>query len=236
MARPLRNPIMQGLLSGLLTAWLRLCLSTMRWTREGQDQAEAVWAAGGGVVVCFWHSRVSLAPGCWPLDRAQPPRVLISLSPDGEFIARAVGRLGFPAIRGSSAKKTALDKAKGGAAALRDALRWIRSGGGIAITPDGPRGPAETMAEGAVVLAQAAGAPILLVGLASEPAFRLKTWDTALVPRPFARGGMVWKRLDPPARGVDLEALAKDWAAELSALTRRAEALCGARRSGVRAP
>lgn len=223
--RPLRSPLIQSALAWLLAGWLRLCLSTIRWRHENLAGAERVWASDGGAIVCFWHSRIALAPACWPLDRAQPPRALISLSADGEFIARAVGRLGFPAIRGSSSKKSAPDKAKGGAAAFRDVLRWIRGGGGVAITPDGPRGPAETMAEGAVMLARASGAPVLLVGLACRPALRLGGWDNGLLPLPFGRGAIVW---DGPIAWSDQdapEAVRADWAARLSAATARAEAL-----------
>lgn len=223
--RPLRSPAVQAVLSWLLAGWLKLCLSTIRWTHENRQAAEAVWDAGGGVIVCFWHSRIGLSPACWPLDRAQEARALVSLSPDGEFIAKAVARLGFPAIRGSSAKKGAPDKAKGGGEALRDVLRWIRSGGGIAMTPDGPRGPVEQMAEGAVVLAKASAAPVLLVGLACKPVVSLNTWDKAQLPLPFGRGAIVWDGPIQPDRDMATEAAAEAWAVRLSAATRRAEAL-----------
>ena len=221
--RPLRSPFVQGLLSRLLAGWLRLCIATIRWRQENLEGAQETWTSGGGAIVCFWHSRIALAPACWPLDKAQEPRVLISLSPDGEFIAQAVSRLGFPAIRGSSSKKEALDKAKGGAAAFRDVLRWIRSGGGIAVTPDGPRGPAEEMAEGAVLLAKASGAPVLLVGLSSRPEMVLDTWDQARVPLPFGRGAIVWDGPIVWEDGADLGVVRQEWAARLSAATRRAE-------------
>ena len=223
--RPLRSPAVQGVLSWLLAGWLRLCIATTRWTHENRSAAEGVWRAGGGVIVCFWHSRIALSPACWPLDRAQEPRALISLSPDGQFIARAVERLGFPAIRGSSAKKGAPDKAKGGSAAFRDVLRWINGGGGIAVTPDGPRGPAETMAEGAVMLARVSKAPVLLVGLATTPGVTFDTWDRAKLPLPFGRGAIVWDGPILWADGDDIETQRTVWAERLSAATRRAEAL-----------
>jgi lysophospholipid acyltransferase (LPLAT)-like uncharacterized protein len=215
----------QELLSWLLAGWLRLCLSTTRWSHENREAAEAVWDAGGGVIVCFWHSRIALAPACWPLDRAQEPRALISLSPDGEFIARAVGRIGFPAIRGSSSKTSARDKAKGGSAAFRDVLRWIQGGGGVALTPDGPRGPAEEMAEGALTLAKMSGAPVLLVGLASAPGITLNSWDRARLPLPFGRGAVVWDGPLRLGRDADVAQARADWSARLSAATRQAEAM-----------
>lgn len=222
--RPLRSPVVQAILAWLLAGWLKLCIATTRWRHENRAVAEEIWAAGGGVIVCFWHSRIALSPACWPLDRAQEPRVLVSLSPDGEFIARAVQKLGFPAIRGSSSKKGAPDKAKGGAAAFRDVLRWIQDGGGIAVTPDGPRGPAEEMAEGAVLLARMSGAPVLLVGLAAS-GLTLDTWDRARLPLPFGRGAIVWDGPITAGRETDMAAARVEWAERLSVATRRAEAL-----------
>ena len=223
--RPLSTPWLQSLLAWLFAGWLRLCLATTRWRYENREMVEAIWDGGGGVIVCFWHSRLTLAPACWALDRAQEPRVVVSLSRDGEFLARAMEKIGFPAIRGSSAKKGAPDKAKGGTSAFRDSLRWIHGGGALALTPDGPRGPAETMAEGAVMLARVSGAPVLLMGLASRPAATLGTWDKAQLPLPFARGVVVCDGPIRIGRDADLAALQIEWAERLSAATRRAEAL-----------
>ena len=73
-------------------------------------------------------------------------------TPDVEVIAKAVALQGIPAVRGSSANKdkAAKDKsarAKGGTQALRDGLKQLKIGA-LAVTPDGPRGPARQMAEG----------------------------------------------------------------------------------------
>ena len=88
--RPLRNPAVQSALAWTLAKWMRFCFATIRWTHVNREAAEAVWDQGGGVLCVFWHSRIGLAPACWPLDRAQPAKALISLSADGEFIAKAV--------------------------------------------------------------------------------------------------------------------------------------------------
>ena len=226
-----RRPDVQGALAWLMAAYLRFALATIRWKNVDRACAEAVWdlprETRPGVIVCFWHSRIALSPACWPLGRAQEPRALISLSPDGQFIAGAVQRLGFPAIRGSSQKASDPAADKGGAAAFRDVLRWIKGGGGVAITPDGPRGPAETMKDGAPLLGRVSGAPVLFVGLAARPCLRLGSWDRAMIPLPFGRGAIVWAGGAPVARDADTEALASEWSARLSELTRRAEEMVG---------
>lgn len=223
--RPLRNPLVQSALAWTLAQWMRFCFATIRWTHENQPLAEAIWAKGGGVLAVFWHSRIGLSPACWPLDRATPAKALISLSADGEFIAKAVARQGFPAVRGSSAKKGEPERAKGGSQALRDGLRQLKVGG-LAITPDGPRGPAGVMAEGLPMLAKLSGAPVLFIGLSCRPALRLNSWDRAVIPLPFGRGAIVWDRVNFP-EGAALSDVTPEWTRRLNAVEARADALTG---------
>lgn len=226
--RPLRNPVIQAVLAWTLAHWMRFCFATIRWTHQNRAVAEKVWADGGGVLCAFWHSRIGLSPACWPLDRAQPAKALISLSPDGQFIAKAVARQGFPAIRGSSSNKDKADRAKGGTQALRDGLRQLKVGG-LAITPDGPRGPMREMAEGLPLLAKLSGAPVLFIGMSCNPAIRLNSWDRAILPLPFGRGAIVWD-IDHYPEGAELTDVARDWTARLTAVEAAADALVGLER------
>ncbi|HEV7229381.1 lysophospholipid acyltransferase family protein [Brevundimonas sp.] len=227
--RPLRNPVIQGILAWTLAQWMRFCFATIRWTREGEAEVEAIWAHGGGVIPIFWHSRLALAPASWPLDRATPSKALISLSPDGQFIARAMGRIGFPAVRGSSANKDKAQAAKGGSQALRDGLRQLKVGG-LAVTPDGPRGPANMMGEGVPLMAKLSGAPVVFLGLSCRPAIRLGSWDRALVPLPFGRGAIVYETATYPEDAEPAD-VARDWAARLTAVEARADAITGLERA-----
>lgn len=224
--RPLRTPWVTRGAAALMAGYLKLVYATLRWTRVDEAKAQGVWRQGGGAILCFWHAYIPIGTRTWPQGpERQEIRALISQSADGEFIAQVMAHLGFPAVRGSSKKRKDPGKNKGGEQAFRDMLRWVKDGGAMAITPDGPRGPAETMEKGALVLAQLTGAPVLMVGLATKPCLRLKTWDRTVIPLPFARGAMVWDGPLTAPRGADAEALAGEWAARLSALTRRAEAM-----------
>ena len=226
--RPLRNPVIQSVLASMMAAWLRFCYATIRWTHQNQGAAEAVWKQGGGVLAVFWHSRTSLAPSSWPLGRAQPVQGVISRSADGEFIAKAVARLGIPAVRGSSSNKDKAERDKGGAQALRDGLRQLRVGG-LAITPDGPRGPVRSMAEGLPLMARLSKAPVLFIGLSCNPAIRLNSWDKALIPLPFGKGAVVWDRADFP-EGAELTDVIADWTARTTAVEAQADAITGLER------
>ena len=230
--KPLRSPWVMSLLVNLMSGYLALTYRTLRWTREGQEIANDVQAkalAGrSGVILALWHSRVPVGPATWPQGADRPEiRVLVSQSRDGEFIARVIARLGLPSIRGSSLKKTDAAKNKGGEQAFRDMVKWVREGGAMAITPDGPRGPAEVMQKGALALARMTGAPVLFVGVAMKPCIRLNTWDRTIIPLPFARAAMVWDEPAVMTRDDDPDALVESWAARLSAVSRRAEAIVG---------
>jgi lysophospholipid acyltransferase (LPLAT)-like uncharacterized protein len=223
--RPLRNPLIQRVLSSILTAWMRFCFATIRWTHEGREHAERVWAAQGGVICAFWHSRIALSPASWDLTRAQPTKALVSLSSDGQFLAHALAQQGFPAIRGSSANKDKGDAAKGGSRALRDGLRQLKVGG-LAITPDGPRGPSRVMAEGMPLMAKMSGAPVVFIGVSCNPAIRLNSWDRAVLPLPFSRGAIVYDLARYP-EGAEIAEVTAAWAERLTAVEARADAITG---------
>ncbi len=226
----IRSPRVQGALAVILSTYLDFALKTTRWTYENREPADVAVASPKGIIGCFWHGRIPLGPACREVLAQKPRKVIISLSPDGEFIARAMSRLSFPAIRGSSARKDDAANAKGGAGAMMESLRFLRSGGVVAITPDGPRGPAEVMAAGAVTLAKVSGAPVFLFGLHAKSSFNLNSWDRTLFPLPFGKGAVVFDGPLYAPRDADdeaMEALRLDWQARLTAANARAEALVG---------
>ena len=226
----IRSPRVQGALAVLLSAYLDFALKTTRWSFENRAPADQAVHSPKGLIGCFWHGRIPLGPACREVLAHKPRKVIMSLSPDGEFIVKTMERMSFPAIRGSSARRDESANAKGGAGAMMESLRFLRSGGCVAITPDGPRGPAEQMAAGAVTLAKVSGAPVFLFGLHCKPGFQLDSWDRTLFPLPFGRGAVVFEGpLYAPRDAGDAaaEALRLDWQARLTAANARAAALLG---------
>ena len=98
------------------------------------------------------------------------------------------------------------------------------------VTPDGPRGPNEVIAPGALQIARRSGQPVFLMGIAANPAMQMKSWDKAMFAAPFGRGAVVWEGplfVPGDADDATIQRLIADWSARLSAATRRAEALVG---------
>jgi len=221
-----REAWVQATLAWLVSGYLRLTLSTMRWRFENRAPADAAAASPDGVLACFWHGRIALAPATRPIFAKKPRRVLISNSPDGEFIAKVVRRLGFPAIRGSTTSDDR--KERRSVQAFREAISFIDEGGAMIITPDGPRGPAEEIPQGAVMLARTRGTPVILMGIAARPTLKLRSWDQTRIPLPFAKGCAVFDgplQVSRKADAAAVKAMRADWQARLCAAQSRAEAL-----------
>jgi lysophospholipid acyltransferase (LPLAT)-like uncharacterized protein len=224
--RWLRRPWVQAILGWLIAAYVELVIATLRWRREIAAPARAALEGPDGLIALFWHSRIVPAIACRPILKDKPRTVMISLSPDGEFIALAAERLRIPTIRGSTGRGG--KATKGGAVALLQAMQVLGAGGVMILTPDGPRGPSEVMQLGPLQMARASGRPAVLMGLAVRPAIRLGSWDRGLVPLPFGRGALVLDgalSIAADADGEALEAARGVWEANLRAAQARAEAL-----------
>jgi lysophospholipid acyltransferase (LPLAT)-like uncharacterized protein len=75
---------------------------------------------------------------------------------------------------------------------LLEGVRLLRTGTDVAITPDGPRGPLHSYAPGALLLAYRAGVTIVPIVAHVDRAWRLRSWDAFVIPKPFARVTIVY--------------------------------------------
>jgi lysophospholipid acyltransferase (LPLAT)-like uncharacterized protein len=186
---------------------VRLLGRTWRIGLRNNESIDALRREGRPIVFALWHG--DMLPLLYH-HRDQGVSVLISEHRDGELIARAAAALGFRTIRGSTSR--------GASRALVALTRELASGHDVAVTPDGPRGPARSFAPGALIAAQRASAPVIAVGMSAQSAWRLRTWDGFVIPKPFARVRIAYS--DP----VTLDAATPRAAA---AETARVQALMG---------
>ena len=157
-------------------ALLRLLYATWRIRQVNDAGWRGLRSQRKAIVFALWHGELL------PLvvqHRYQGIRVLISEHRDGELITRITARLGFGSIRGSTTR--------GAARALLAISEALASGSEVAVTPDGPRGPARHFASGAIVAAHRAGSPIVAIGVSATRAWHLRSWDAFMIPKPFAR-------------------------------------------------
>jgi hypothetical protein len=173
-----------ALLRALALTW-RVRFVNERIVRELRDRQEPF-------IYVLWHGE--LLPLLWT-HRNRDVAVIISEHRDGEIIARVARAIGFRLVRGSTSR--------GAARALLTASRELESGFDLAVTVDGPRGPAHIVAPGALVISQRTGAPMVPTAAASSRSWRLRSWDRFMIPKPFARvtvayGDPIHIRADTP--------------------------------------
>lgn len=157
-------------------AGLRALAATWRYRIIGGEAVKSVRTAGTPVIFSLWHGQ--LLPLLW-LHRNEGVAILISEHRDGEIIARVALSLGYRTVRGSTTR--------GGERALLSLAKELRSGNDAAVTPDGPKGPARSYAPGALIAAQRSGALIVPVVAHAKAAWHLSSWDSFMIPRPFAK-------------------------------------------------
>ena len=155
---------------------LRLLAATWRVREIDGERIRKPLRERRPFVPVFWHGQ--MLPLLW-WHRHRGIAILISEHGDGEIIARVARRLGYGLVRGSSSR--------GAERALLESIRVASSGTAVAFTPDGPRGPVHSFAPGALLVSHRARAPILPIAASASRAWRLRSWDGFMIPKPFAR-------------------------------------------------
>jgi lysophospholipid acyltransferase (LPLAT)-like uncharacterized protein len=155
-----------------------LC-KTLRISVSNKEQIDKLEVQDKNYVVAFWHGTMLLP---WYLNRNKNFAALISKSKDGELLGRILSHWNYDVIRGSSSS--------GGDVALGIMVDYAKSKSSIAITPDGPRGPAFKMKAGAVITAKKSGLPLVLLGVGYKSSRKLKSWDSFQVPYFFTKANV----------------------------------------------
>lgn len=195
LLRTLKNRLADGFLPKLIYLIIRALHASMRVRIIGAEIPQAFHDRGEGAIYAFWHARLLMLPFAYTGKGAT---VLISSHRDGEIIANVAKRLGLGLVRGSSSK--------GGREALQEMVQLALENRDLAITPDGPRGPAETVKPGVASLARKTGRAVIPIAFSCSRGKRFASWDRFLLPYPFSRGVIVWGEPIYWREGEDSEA------------------------------
>ena len=150
----LLNRIAFSLISALLYSYLKtLNLKVKVDDSMVPDFKEGKTKASDPYIFVSWHH--SLLVGSLVVQKfAQRSSLLLSNSRTVDFLAEVLKKIGHSTIRGSSHK--------GGNKAMVQLVQSLRDGSSVAITPDGPKGPACQFKPGALTLSQKFGIPIVI--------------------------------------------------------------------------
>lgn len=175
------------ILSFLASLYIRFVFLTSRWTLKNFHIPNEYLQKNKPFLTCFWHGRLLMLPYGWVGHNHRPKRpffMLISGHKDGKLISRTVQWFGIHTIIGSTNR--------GGAEAIRAILKTAKEGHTIGITPDGPRGPYESVSPGTIRIAQLGKMPLLPITFSTSRHKIFKSWDRFFLPLPFSKGTLIW--------------------------------------------
>ncbi len=171
----IRQRVLLRLITFAGSSVLRLLGPTIRFAVSWEGDSPKSLAERP-LVLAFWHNCM-LAAMYWFRDLEI--HVMSSDSFDGEYTGRIMQKFGFVKVRGSSSR--------GAVRALIGMRRALEEGYTAAFTIDGPKGPRYVAKPGPVMLSRSTSAPMVAFHIAFDRAWVLKTWDGAMIPKPFCR-------------------------------------------------
>jgi lysophospholipid acyltransferase (LPLAT)-like uncharacterized protein len=183
MDKAMRIKLNRFLTSELFIFFLYRFIIAYSWTFRLKVENEKEWVDylknGGAVLLCVWHQQFFSVIRHAKNYKIYNPSIMISLSKDGEIVARMCKHNGWNAVRGSSSR--------GGMEALKKMITKLRETKLAAHIVDGPTGPSGKVKPGVIRLAHAANAVIVPISVYAEKAWYFNSWDKFLLPKPFSK-------------------------------------------------
>jgi lysophospholipid acyltransferase (LPLAT)-like uncharacterized protein len=181
-----RQRLLIRLAAPVLSSLIHAVGATVRFETRNWHFLEEIERAGETPIYAFWHNQIFLAAYYF---RGSGAVVMTSQSFDGEYIARAIQRLGFGAARGSSTR--------GGVGALVEMTRLVKAKRAAAFTIDGPKGPRYVAKNGALLLAKKTAQPVVPISFTAANFREINSWDKLRIPKIRTRALVA---LAPPIR------------------------------------
>jgi lysophospholipid acyltransferase (LPLAT)-like uncharacterized protein len=209
-------PLKYRLVAALASAYLHFAGFFTRYIYGG-NKASLGLEARQRCIYAFWHNQQLFL--LYPKRSQGRICVLVSMSKDGEYIARSLPKFKMKAMRGSTTR--------GGYSALRGLMDIAEAGYSLAITPDGPRGPIYNARSGIIYLAQKTRLPIIPAGVACSNKITVNSWDKFQIPLPFGRCAVVYGDAVWVGEADDIEDARKKLTDILNSATAQAQKLVG---------
>lgn len=161
----------------LLTLLIKFLYGTCRWRVSGFNNIENLLNNNSSFIIAYWHGNMFI-----PYYRLAKHHfhILAGFHRDAELGVNIGEKLGWKFLRGSSSQN--------GSEVFQQIVKLLSKPNNVlAITPDGPKGPAKIPKPGTVRAAQKTGVPIIPAAGCSRRSWGFTNWDTFHVAKPFTR-------------------------------------------------
>lgn len=173
--------------SAVAAAYIRLVYNTSEVRRDPAD-TDAKLFSEHPQIFAMWHGQFGMLPKIKP-DRPADVAAMVARHGDAELIAAVLQRFDMRLIRGAGAGPRRRNR--GGATALRGALKALEHGTTVAMTADFFPGPARKAGDGIVILAKLSGRPVVPCAMATSRFIAVRSWSRFTINLPFSKLGIV---------------------------------------------
>lgn len=171
------SKFLSNLKFSLLTLLIKSLYGSCRWRVSGFSHVENLLDKKSSFIIAFWHGNLLI-----PYYRLAKHHfhVLAGFHKDAELGVQIGKRLGWKFLRGSSSQN--------GSEVFQQIVELLSKPNNVlAVTPDGPKGPASIPKPGVIRAAQKTGIPIIPTAGRSLRSWGFTNWDTFYVAKPFSR-------------------------------------------------
>ncbi len=182
------NVVVHYLVALAIYIYLKIVYLTSKWefvTIDSQSKRDAL--EHGNALYALWHNRVAF--GMYIFRSLGGIHALASSHTDGKIITDVIKLMGYQVIEGSSNRNPI--------GATKHIMKVLLAGGGVVITPDGPRGPVYKINSSITKIAYKINKPIIPLSCMPTKYIRLKSWDGLILPKPF---GVIKVIIDEPIK------------------------------------
>ena len=156
---------------------LNFLYGTCQWDVQGRERVQELSGSGKMVIIAIWHGKV--LPVFMDLASCNY-YALAGMHKDAELIAQIGAKVGWKLLRGSSSDR--------GKEVFKEMISVLSTPGEVvAITPDGPKGPAKIPKAGVIRAAQKTGAVVIPAIGQAKRRWSFTNWDTFYVAKPFSK-------------------------------------------------
>jgi lysophospholipid acyltransferase (LPLAT)-like uncharacterized protein len=186
----LRSNFFQNIVCSLLYYYMQIVFYTSKKKFINWDIAAKKIEHHQPLIIVFWHNRLMMIP--FVALKAKKANfkydflILASKHADGQFVSKIMSKFGLTTVSGSSKMGRSNDKGID-LSSFRKIFRSLKANISLAVTPDGPRGPAQKINGEIIEISKISGVPILPISYSTSNHKRLNSWDRFFFPLPFSK-------------------------------------------------
>ena len=174
----MKSKIMIWFLSTILRFCFAMIFFTCRWKIHNEKKFKKYQLSDKPILLCSWHSRFLFVARFFKSSRINIWGISSSHR-DSEIMAKILLKWNWKLIRGSSTR--------GWSHVIRTMKSKLKNATSIiAITNDGPRGPAKIAKPGSIKLALQHNAYIMSMSCCASKYWKIPSWDQTMIPKPFS--------------------------------------------------